>query len=96
MVKVNFIAILVTRLSLIVQRLILIATTTIGRVIHVETVKLSRIVMKLTPELHPFLKPGELDSDIVLMNGIDSLLEEDAVEIIQFSISEHQKHVFLQ
>ncbi len=61
-----------------------------------ETVKLSRIVMKLTPELHTFLKPGELDSDIVLMHGIDALLEEDAIEIIQFSISEHQKNTYLQ
>lgn len=60
-----------------------------------ETVKLSRIVMKLTPELHTFLKPGELDSDIVLMHGIDALLEEDAIEIIQFSISEHQKSTYL-
>ncbi|WP_397333976.1 hypothetical protein [Paenibacillus sp. YN15] len=64
--------------------------------IHVETVKLSRIVMKLTPELHSFLKPGELDSDIVLMNGFDALLEEDAIEIIQFSISQHQKNAYLQ
>jgi hypothetical protein len=64
--------------------------------IHVETVKLSRIVMKLTPELHTFLKPGELDSEIVLMHGIDALLEEDAIEIIQFSISEHQKNTYLQ
>lgn len=60
-----------------------------------ETVKLSRIVMKLTPELQTFLKPGELDSDIVLMNGIDALLEEDAIEIIQFSISQHQKNAYL-
>jgi hypothetical protein len=63
--------------------------------IHVETVKLSRIVMKLTPELHSFLKPGELDSEIVLMHGIDALLEEDAIEIIQFSISEHQKNAYI-
>jgi hypothetical protein len=78
-----------------VQRLFLIATNTIGRVIHVETVKLARIVMKLTPELYPFLKPRELDSEIVLVHGIDALLEEDAVEIIQYSISEHQKNVYI-
>lgn len=60
-----------------------------------ETVKLSRIVMKLTPDLESFLKPGELDSEIVLMHGIDALLEEDAIEIIQFSISEHQKNAYL-
>ncbi|WP_438448673.1 hypothetical protein [Gorillibacterium sp. sgz5001074] len=63
---------------------------------HVETVKLSRIVMKLTPELYPFLKPRELDSEIVLVNGIEALMEEDAVEIIQYSISEHQKNVYIQ
>lgn len=78
------------------QPLFLIEPTTIGRVIHVETVKLSRIVMKLTPELHSFLKQGELDSEIVLMHGFDALAEEDAIEIIQFSISEHQKNAYLQ
>lgn len=51
--------------------------------------------MKLTPELHSFLKPGELDSDIVLMHGIDALMEEDAIEIIQFSIFEHQKNAYI-
>lgn len=61
-----------------------------------ETVKLSRIVMKLTPELFPFLKPAELDSEIVLMYGLESLDSEAAVEIVQFSISEHQKDAYLQ
>jgi hypothetical protein len=45
----------------------------------------------LTPELYPFLKRNELDFQIVLANGIDSLVAEDAVEIIQYSIYEHQK-----
>ncbi|WJH37578.1 hypothetical protein MJA45_19265 [Paenibacillus aurantius] len=61
----------------------------------VETVKLASIVMKLTPQMYPFLKKNELDSDIVLVNGIDALEEEDALEIIQFSISEHQKDACL-
>lgn len=61
----------------------------------VETVKLSAIVMKLTPELYPFLKKNELESEIVLRNGIDALEAEDAVEIIQYSISEHQKDAYL-
>ncbi|UUZ79992.1 hypothetical protein LJK88_34050 [Paenibacillus sp. P26] len=60
-----------------------------------ETVKLSAIVMKLTPELYPFLKKNELESEIVLRNGIDALEAEDAVEIIQYSISEHQKDAYL-
>jgi len=51
--------------------------------------------MKLTPELYPFLKPRELESEIVLVHGIEALLEEDVVEIIQYSISEHQKNVYL-
>lgn len=61
-----------------------------------ETVKLSRIVMELTPELFPFLKPAELDSEIVLMYGFESLDSEGAMEIVQFSISEHQKEAYLQ
>lgn len=61
----------------------------------VETVKLSSIVMRLTPQMFPYLKKIELESDIVLMNGLASLETEDALEIIQFSISEHQKDTFL-
>lgn len=61
-----------------------------------ETVKLSSIVMKLTPELYPSLKRAELDSEIVLAHGLDALESEDALEIIQYSISEHQKDVPLQ
>jgi len=57
----------------------------------VETVSLSRIAMMLTPELYPFLKRNELDFQIVLANGFDALVAEDAVEIIQHSIYEHQK-----
>jgi len=61
----------------------------------VETVKLSTIVMRLTPELYPFLKRSELDFEIVLRNGLEALEAEDAVEIIQYSISEHQKDALL-
>lgn len=62
----------------------------------VQTVRLSSIVMKLTPELFPFLKKKELDSEIVLVNGIEALEAEDAMEIIQYSISEHQKDAHIQ
>lgn len=61
----------------------------------VETVKLSTIVMRLTPELYPFLKRSELDFEIVLRNGIEALEAEDAMEIIQYSISEQQKDALL-
>jgi hypothetical protein len=47
--------------------------------------------MMLTPELYPFLKQHELESEIVLVNGIAALEAQDAVEIIQYSIYEHQK-----
>ena len=57
----------------------------------VETVKLSRIVLKFTPELYPSLTSNELESEIVLRFGIEALVAEDVMEIIQFSISEHHK-----
>ncbi|MCR8631098.1 MULTISPECIES: hypothetical protein [Paenibacillus] len=61
----------------------------------VETVKLSAIVMRLTPELYPFLKRAELEFEIVLRNGLEALEAEDAMEIIQYSISEQQKDALL-
>jgi hypothetical protein len=61
----------------------------------VETVKLSAIVMRLTPELYPSLKLSELNYDIVLRNGLEGLIAEDAMEIIQYSISELQKDALL-
>jgi hypothetical protein len=57
----------------------------------VETVKLSRIVLKVSPELAGFLTRSELNSEIVLRNGIEALEVQDVMEIIQYSISEHQK-----
>jgi len=62
---------------------------------EMETVKLSRIVMRLTPELYPSLTNTELDSDIVLMYGLDRLKAQDVMEIIQYSISEHRKDALL-
>jgi hypothetical protein len=61
----------------------------------VETVKLSAIVMRLTPELYPSLRRHELESEIVLKFGLEALEADDAIEIINFSISEHQKQVLL-
>jgi len=62
---------------------------------EVETVRLSRIVMEITPEFYPFLKQSELDSVIVLRDGIQVLEPKDAVEIIQQSIYQHQKETLL-
>lgn len=60
-----------------------------------ETVKLSRIVMKFSPEWYPFLRKHELNLEIVLRDGLDYLEEQDAREIIQLSISQYQKDALL-
>ena len=60
-----------------------------------ETVTLSRIVQKLAPELFPFLTRKELSMSIVLREGMDLLEHEDAIEIVQHSIYEHQKQALL-
>ncbi|MFC5988306.1 hypothetical protein [Marinicrinis lubricantis] len=61
-----------------------------------ETVKLSRLVLELKPELYPFLKPVELNTTIVLRDGIDGLSREDADEIVRYSIIKHQDLQLLQ
>jgi len=58
---------------------------------EMEVVKLSSIVLKLTPELYSFLKPAELDFTVVLKNGLEVLDPVGALEIVQQSIYEHQK-----
>jgi len=60
-----------------------------------ESVKLSSIVMKLKPDLYPCLTRTELDTTIVLRDGIRELDKEGAVEIIQHSIFKHQKDAYL-
>lgn len=60
-----------------------------------ETVKLSRIVTKLTPEMMPFLTTHELDSYVVLRDGLEVLNKQDAVEIVTQSIFEKQKDAIL-
>ncbi|MFC5651494.1 hypothetical protein ACFPYJ_20735 [Paenibacillus solisilvae] len=61
-----------------------------------ETVRLSRIVEKLAPELVPFLTEHELNLNIVLRDGLALLEPEDAMEIVQHSICEHQRKMLLQ
>ncbi|MBW7457632.1 hypothetical protein ACFOLF_08915 [Paenibacillus sepulcri] len=60
-----------------------------------ETVKLLMIVEKLVPELVPFLTERELNLNIVLRDGLSLLEPGDAMEIVQHSIVEHQKAVYL-
>ncbi|GAK38670.1 hypothetical protein PUW24_16560 [Paenibacillus urinalis] len=61
-----------------------------------ERVKLSEIVMKWYPEMLPTLRQNELNSFIVLRDGFGLLEAEDAMEIIQYSICEHQDDSYLQ
>nr|WP_033404237.1 hypothetical protein [Paenibacillus fonticola] len=60
-----------------------------------ETVKLAQIVMKWFPDMLPFFDEKELDSMIILRDGINLLEPNDAMEIIQFSICELQNTKFL-
>ncbi|OAX49793.1 hypothetical protein SAMN04487896_0079 [Paenibacillus sp. ov031] len=65
-------------------------------IVDMETVKLFEIVNKWCPEMLPFLKPNELDSLIVLRDGLGILEQGDAMEIIQYSICEHQNEIYIQ
>nr|WP_218653027.1 hypothetical protein [Paenibacillus sp. 79R4] len=60
-----------------------------------ETVKLAQIVRKWFPDMLPFLDQKELNSMIILRDGLTILEPEDAMEIIQYSICEHQNSAFL-
>jgi len=60
-----------------------------------ETVRLATIVERLAPELIGFLTLEELDTSIVLRDGLSVLDTEDAVEIIQFSICRRQSRTIL-
>ncbi|AJS61558.1 hypothetical protein UB51_14275 [Paenibacillus sp. IHBB 10380] len=63
---------------------------------EMEPVKLSQIVMMWHPDMMPFLKQIELNSLIMLRDGLRILEAQDAMEIIQFSICEHQNLAHLQ
>lgn len=62
---------------------------------EMETVKLEQIVKKWFPDMLPFLNQKELNSTILLRDGLTILEPQDALEIIQFSICEHQNPAFL-
>lgn len=63
---------------------------------EMETVKLSAIVMRWYPDMMPFLKQDELNSVIVLRDGLSILEPADAMDIIHYSICEHQNSAYLQ
>lgn len=58
-----------------------------------ETVKLSKIVNTVTPELEQILTSEELSQFIVVKSGISSLRYEDVLEIIEASITRVKKDV---
>lgn len=58
--------------------------------VDMETVKLATIVERLAPEMFQFLTTEELDTKIVLRDGIELLEPADALEIVQFSICRGQ------
>lgn len=64
--------------------------------VEMEPVKLSQIVMMWYPDMIPFLKQIELNSLIMLRDGLSILEAQDAMEIIQHSICEHQNLAHLQ
>jgi hypothetical protein len=54
-----------------------------------EALKLSTIVLTVTPEWYACLTPMELDSQIVLRDGLEALRKmdtEDVLELIEASI----------
>lgn len=63
--------------------------------VEMETVKLSEIVLRWFPDMMPFFRQNELNSMIVLRDGLNILEEDDALEIIQYSICEHQNQAYL-
>lgn len=60
-----------------------------------ETVKLATIVERLAPEMFDCLTSQELETKIVLRDGIELLDPEDALEIVQFSICRGQSRTIL-
>nr|WP_026263279.1 hypothetical protein [Paenibacillus sanguinis] len=62
---------------------------------EMETVKLEQIVLKWFPDMLPFLNQKELESTIILRDGFTILEPQDALEIIHYSICEHQNSAFL-
>jgi hypothetical protein len=51
-----------------------------------ETLKLSEIVLSVTPDLYRLLTEQELELPIVLQYGLGSLQTDDVLEIIEASI----------
>lgn len=53
-----------------------------------ETIKLSTIVMAVTPDLYGLLTPQELEADVLIQGDIQSLKREDVSRIIASAIEQ--------
>jgi len=62
----------------------------------VETVKLSTLIKHVDPDLQNLLTIQELALPVVLKNGIDSVSDDDILEIIEASIILKGKGALLQ
>jgi hypothetical protein len=60
-------------------------------VIAMETIKLSKLVMAVSPELYDLLTEAERDSEIVVQGDINRLGEEDINYIIEKTIAHHHQ-----
>lgn len=63
---------------------------------EMETIQLANIVKKFAPELVPFLQRQELETYVVLRDGVKTLRHADVVEIVKHRIYENQKRSYLQ
>ena len=57
-----------------------------------ETLKLAEIVLSVNPDLYQLLTTEELNQDIVLRNGLQSLKAHDLLEIVEASIAHNQNN----
>lgn len=55
-----------------------------------ETLKLSKIILSKKPELFDCLTQDELDSHIILKNGVEQLSQDDLLQLIEVSIHENR------
>lgn len=64
-------------------------STNTEEVIQVETMKLSTLVLTVSPDLYDLLKEEELNSHIVIRGDVSSIGPEDLNEIIARTIEYH-------
>ncbi|GGE20090.1 hypothetical protein GCM10011571_22550 [Marinithermofilum abyssi] len=56
-----------------------------------ETLKLSTLILTVSPDLYELLKEEELDSEVILHTDIRLINRKDLNEIIEQTIQHHHK-----